>query len=135
MTDFDAYLPHLNIHFITKRELLISYSVINLGPMVERLLCYCHTFMMMWGFVFIASCSKHVEEEAFNAAHTTGLHEGNPHLAADTVGIPQAMQRTLSHVGLTPRPWPSWPQQQDRASLTLPQVVVLHIQLQQQGQP
>ena len=113
----------------------MSYSIINLGPMAERLVCYCHTFMMMWGFVFIAPCSKHGEEEAFNAAHTTGLHKGNPHLAADTVGTPQAMERTLSHVDLTSLPWPSWPQQQGRAPLTLPQVVVPHMHLQQQGQP
>ena len=88
MIDFDTCLPHLNMHFLTKRELLISYSIINLGLMVERLVCYCHTFMATCGFVFIAPCSKHGEEEAFNEAHTTGLCEGNPHLAADMVGTP-----------------------------------------------
>lgn len=103
--------------------------------MFEGLMCCCHNFMMMWVFVFIAPCSKHSEEEAFNAVHTIGLHKGSPHLPADTVGTPQAMERTLSHVGLTPRPWPSWPQQLGWTPLTLPQVVAPHMHLQRQGQP
>lgn len=103
--------------------------------MVERLVCYCHTCITTWGFLFIAPCSKHDEVEAFNAAHTTGLRKVNPHLAADMVGTPQVVEHTLSHAGLTPRPWSSWPQKQGRVLLTLPQVVVPHMHLQRQGQP
>lgn len=135
MTDFDTRLPHLNTHFLTKRGLLISYSIITLGLTAERLVCYCHTCMTTWGFVFFAPCSKHGEEEAFNAAYTISPCEGNPHLPADRVGNTQAMERTLRPVGLTPQPWPSQPQQQGRVLLTLPQVVVPHMHLQRQGPP
>ena len=54
--------------------------------------------------------------------------------AADMVGNPQPMKCTLSHVGLTLRLWPSWPQQQGRVPLTLPQVLKHHMHLQQKGQ-
>lgn len=46
--------------------------------MVERLVCYCHTFMTTRGFVFIAPCSKHGEEEAFNAVHYNRSARGQP---------------------------------------------------------
>lgn len=48
--------------------------------------------MMTWWIVFIASCSKHGEEEAFKAVQTAGLHKGNPHFEADMIGTPQAME-------------------------------------------
>lgn len=131
MTDFGTCLPYLNTHFLTKRKFLISYSIIHLGLMIGRLVCYCHTFMTTWGFV--SPCSKRGEKEAFIAAYTTGLQEGNSHLAASMVWFfyssPQAIERTVSHIGLTAQPWPSW-LQQDRAPLILPQMVTPHMYLQ-----
>lgn len=80
MADPSWCLRHPNSHSHPERELLTFNSIINLGPVEERLVCFCYSSVMMWGFVLITPHSKCCEEEMSNAVQ-------NPHLAVMAVWL------------------------------------------------